>query len=51
MPSLAEIDKIPVEDSGVMPAGLPESDRGIESARGRFDFDSVRDWVDFFLVR
>lgn len=51
MPSLDEIDKIPVEDSGVMPTELSASDRGIEPARGRFNFDNVRDWVDFFLVR
>lgn len=45
MPSIAEIEKIPVEDQGVMPSGLPASDRG-EPAR--FDFDSIRNWVDFF---
>lgn len=51
MPSKDEIEKIPVEDDGVLPAGFPAADRGIEPARGRFDFNNVRDWVDLFLVR
>jgi len=51
MPSMAEIEKIPVEDQGVLPSGLPASDRGGEPPPARFDFNNIRTWVDLFLVR
>jgi len=41
MPSMAEIEKIPVEDQGVLPSGLPASDRGSEPP-ALIRFDSVR---------
>ena len=47
MPSLKEIEKMPVEDQGVLPSGLPASDRAVP-AKGGFAFDGVRNWVEHF---
>lgn len=51
MPSMAEIEKIPVEDQGVLPSGLPADRIGGEPPPARFDFNNIRTWVDLFLVR
>jgi len=50
MPSLKEIEKMPVEDIGELPYGLPESS-GAAPAGIRFDFNSVRDWVERFRAQ
>lgn len=43
MPSLEEIEKMPVEDAGVLPHGLPES------SQMKFDFDSALNWVQRYF--
>lgn len=47
VPSLKEIEKIPVEDLGELPPGLPASDRAAP-VKVRFDFEGVRNWVEWF---
>jgi len=49
-PTLNQIDNLPVEDSGVLPAGLPSSDRAPPPAdtRSGFDFSHAIDWVEQF---
>jgi hypothetical protein len=47
MPSLKDIEKMPVEDAGVLPSGLPASDRAAPAKSG-FSFDDVRNWVEEF---
>ncbi len=50
LPTLKEIDKIPVEDQGVLPAGLPADRAGAAPAKAgkRFNFDDARSYVEAF---
>jgi len=52
MPTLAQIEKMPVEDGGVLPSGLPQSDRAAPPAeiKGGFDFSRAIDWVEKYLL-
>ena len=50
LPTLAEIEAMPVEEGGVLPSDLP----GIatpEPADSKWDFDSAASWVEKFLRR
>jgi hypothetical protein len=49
MPTLAEIEAIPVEEGGVLPEGLPAGGHP-EPCKQGFDFDHVRSWVEVFLT-
>jgi len=56
MPTLKEIDAIPVEDAGQSPGGYPQRnpaggppDEGAASANPPFDFNDAINWVSKFV--
>jgi hypothetical protein len=48
LPTLAEIETMPVEDGGMLPGGLPSS-ASAEPADTKCDFGSAASWVEKFL--
>jgi Trypsin-like peptidase domain len=49
MPTLADMEKMPVEDQGALPSGLPASERAAPVKAGKgFHFDDARNYVEEF---
>ena len=50
LPTLAEIEAMPVEDGGVLPSDMPGNAQS-EPADSKLDFDGAASWVEKFLRR